>query len=67
MNEDIIQALAAYFTGPCVARNSIALAKAGMSRDAALRFFSVRDKLGVTGYDSAEVAEKKIKASLRCG
>ena len=64
MNEQALFALAAHFTGPAVAHHGIGLAAGGWAAGQAMRFFEVREAIGVIGYMSIDEAKKAILATL---
>lgn len=67
MNKETIKALAEYFTGEDVGFHSIALSiPHGLMRlnERAKRFFEIREKLGIKGYDDSDDAEKAITKKL---
>ena len=64
MNDKAIKALAALFTGPNVAHNSIALQAGGVMATRAKAYFDAREAVGLREYEKAEDAEKIIRATL---
>ena len=63
--EQVIFALAAYFTGPNVGHHSIALGVPGRMQDRAKRFFEVREAIGVSGYMDIGEAKEAIIRTLK--
>lgn len=66
MTPEEIGALAAYFTGPNVAQNSIGLEMPARASDAR-HFFEVRKGLGIEGYCTLMEGAKQIRLKLQHG
>lgn len=62
---EAIETIADHFTGPLVAHHSVSLSVGGAQRVMAQKFFDARQKLGIHGYDSKEVAMKTLDNLLK--
>ena len=64
MTDEQIEALALYFTGPCVGLHSVGLQMGGQSRVTAEAFFAARGAMGISGYVIKEHAVKILKGEM---
>ena len=64
MSAAAIEALASYFSGPCVGLHSMGLTMPGAPRVAADAYFAARQAVGVQGYVSTEEARAAIARTL---
>lgn len=60
-----IELLAEHFSGAEVAHNSICLQMGGVHAKMAKRYFDLREKLGIQGYASKDVAVAALKSALK--